>query len=97
MPPKVKKIPQRQCVGCREMMPKNQLIRIVRSPEGEISLDFTGRKSGRGAYLCRDVKCLRRVRKSGRVENTLGVTIPAELYDEMEKEMLLDAALGENA
>ena len=93
--PKVKKIPMRQCLGCNEH--KRELLRVVRSPEGEISLDFTGRKSGRGAYLCRDVKCLKRVRKSGRVESTLEVSIPAELYDEMEKEMLLDAALGDNS
>ena len=95
--PKVKKIPMRQCLGCNEHKPKAELLRVVRSPEGEISLDFTGKKSGRGAYLCRDVNCLRRVRKSGRVENTLSVSIPAELYDEMEKELLLDAALGDNA
>ena len=97
MEKKVKKIPMRQCLGCNEHKPKAELLRVVRSPEGEVSLDFRGKKSGRGAYICHDVKCLRRVRKSGRVENTLGVTIPAELYDEMEKEMLLDAALGENA
>ena len=95
--PKVKKIPMRQCLGCNEHKPKGELLRVVRSPEGEISLDFTGRKSGRGAYLCRDVKCLKRARKSGRVESTLEVSIPAELYDEMEKEMLLDAALGDNS
>lgn len=90
---KTRKIPMRQCMGCNEHKPKIELLRVVRSPEGEISLDFTGRKSGRGAYLCRDVKCLRRVRKSGRAEHALGVTIPPEVYDEMEKELLLDAAL----
>ncbi|MBQ7338175.1 MAG: YlxR family protein [Clostridia bacterium] len=95
--PKVKKIPVRQCLGCNEHKPKIELLRVLRSPEGEISLDFTGKKSGRGAYLCRDVKCLRRVRKSGRVETALGVAIPAEVYDDMEKELLLDAASGEDA
>ncbi len=95
--PKVKKIPVRQCLGCNEHKPKPQLLRVVRSPQGEISLDFTGRKSGRGAYLCHDVKCLRRVRKSKRLENALGVTIDEALYDEMEKELLLDAASGEDA
>ena len=90
--PKVKKIPMRQCLGCNEHKPKLALLRVVRSPEGEISLDFTGKKSGRGAYLCRDVKCLRRVRKSGRLSGTLGVEIPQEVYDDMEKEMLLAAA-----
>ncbi len=89
--PKVKKIPMRQCLGCNEHKPKIELLRVVRSPEGEISLDFTGKKSGRGAYLCRDVKCLRRVRKSGRLGNTLGVDIPAQVYDDMEQEMLLAA------
>ena len=102
MPPKgqvqkVKKIPVRQCLGCNEHKPKPELLRVVRSPEGEISLDFTGRKSGRGAYLCQDVKCLRRVRKSGRLQTALDVTIPEEIYDEMEKELLLDAAAGEDA
>ena len=84
---KVKKIPQRQCLGCREMKNKKDLIRVVRSPEGEISLDFTGKKSGRGAYLCRDVKCLRRARKSLRIDRTLNCTVPAEVYDAMEKEL----------
>ena len=93
--PKVKKIPMRQCLGCNEHKPKAELLRVVRSPEGEISLDFTGKKSGRGAYLCHDVKCLRRVRKSGRLGGTLGVEIPAEVYDDMEKEMLLTAMESE--
>ena len=57
---KVRKIPQRQCVGCREMKDKKSLIRVVRSPEGEISLDFVGKKPGRGAYVCRDVEWLKR-------------------------------------
>ena len=95
--PKVKKIPVRQCLGCNEHKPKPELLRVVRSPEGEISLDFTGRKSGRGAYLCHDVKCLRRARKSGRIGSALEVTIPEEIYDDMEKEMLLEAASGEDA
>ncbi len=91
MPLTPRKIPQRQCLGCNERKPKGELLRVVRSPEGQISLDFTGRKPGRGAYLCRDVKCLRRVRKSRRLETTLGCTIPAEVYDDMEKELLADA------
>ena len=62
-------------------------MRVVRSPEGEISLDFTGKKNGRGAYLCRDVKCLRRARKSRRIDRVLETEIPEEVYDRMEREM----------
>jgi predicted RNA-binding protein YlxR (DUF448 family) len=86
---KPRKIPMRQCLGCNEHKPKKEMLRVVRSPEGEISLDFTGKKSGRGAYLCHDVKCLRRVRKSNRLQTTLGVVIPDEVFEDMEKEMLL--------
>lgn len=82
-----KKIPMRQCLGCNEHKPKTGLLRVVRSPEGEISLDFTGKKSGRGAYLCRDVKCLRKARKSARIAHALDCTIPEEIYDAMEKEL----------
>ena len=87
MPPKVRKIPMRQCMGCNEHKPKADLLRVVRSPEGTISLDTTGRASGRGAYLCRDVQCLRRARKSRRIENTLECTIPEEVWDRMEEEL----------
>ena len=93
MPPKVRKIPMRQCMGCNEHKPKAELLRIVRSPEQTpdapsiVSLDLTGRKSGRGAYICRDVKCLRRVRKSRRIEATLEVSIPEEVWDAMEQEL----------
>ena len=84
---KVKKIPPRQCVGCREMKDKKSLIRVVRSPEGEISLDFVGKKPGRGAYVCRDVECLKRARKSRALERAFETAIPAEVYDAMEREM----------
>ncbi len=77
----------RQCMGCNEHKPKIELLRVVRSPEGEISLDFTGKKSGRGAYLCRDVKCLRRARKSHRIDRILECEIPDAVYDAMEEEM----------
>ncbi|MBR5615707.1 MAG: YlxR family protein [Clostridia bacterium] len=87
MPVKVRKIPQRQCMGCNEHKPKADLLRVVRSPEGEVSLDTTGRKSGRGAYICRDVKCLRRARKSRRLDHNLECTIPEEVYDRMEEEL----------
>ena len=85
---KVKKIPQRQCVGCREMRDKRELIRVVKSPEGEISLDFKGKKPGRGAYLCPDPECLKRARKSRALERALETAITPELYDELEREMV---------
>ena len=85
--PKVKKIPQRQCVGCREMKDKKSLLRVVKSPEGQVSLDFTGKKSGRGAYVCHDVECLRRARKSRALERAFSTAIPAEVYDAMEAEL----------
>ena len=84
---KPRKIPMRQCLGCNEHKPKAELIRIVRSPEGEISLDLTGKKSGRGAYICRDLKCLKKVRKSGRVAHNLECEISPELYDTMEAQL----------
>lgn len=87
MPPKVRKIPMRQCMGCNEHKPKSELFRVVRSPEGEISLDVTGRKNGRGAYICHDVKCLRKARKSRRIETNLECSIPEEVYDRMEQEL----------
>ena len=84
---KVKKIPMRQCLGCNEHRPKAELLRIVRSPEGEISLDFRGKKSGRGAYICRDIKCLKKARKSARIDRSLDCKIPDEVYDAMEREL----------
>ena len=87
MEKKVKKIPMRRCVGCNEHKPKVELLRVVRDPEGGISLDFRGKKSGRGAYICRDVKCLRKARKSHRIDKDLECTIPDEVYDAMEQEL----------
>ena len=87
MEQRVKKIPMRQCRGCREHFPKSQLIRVVRSPEGEISLDFTGRKNGRGAYLCRKTACLRKAKKGNRLGQELGVEIPEEVYLALEREL----------
>ncbi len=87
MEKKVKKIPVRQCMGCNEHKPKLELLRVVRSTEGEISLDFTGKKNGRGAYLCRDIKCLRRARKSHRIDRVLECDIPESVYDAMEAEL----------
>ncbi len=87
MEKKVKKLPMRQCMGCNEHKPKSELLRVVRSPEEEISLDFTGKKSGRGAYICRDVKCLKRARKSRRIDRVLECEIPDAVYDAMEEEL----------
>ncbi|MBQ7172917.1 MAG: YlxR family protein [Clostridia bacterium] len=84
---KVKKIPMRQCMGCNQHKPKNELLRVVRDPEGGISLDFKGKKSGRGAYLCFDVQCLKKARKSKRLDRVLECEIPAEIYDAMEEEL----------
>ena len=84
---KPRKIPMRQCLGCNEHKPKAELIRVVRSPEGAVSLDLTGKKSGRGAYICRDVKCLKKARKSGRIAHNLECEISSEVYDSMEAEL----------
>ena len=87
MPASPRKIPQRQCVGCRTMRDKKELRRVVRTPEGEIVLDLTGKKSGRGAYLCLDPACLKKARKSRALERALEVSIPESVYDALEKEM----------
>ena len=84
---KVKKIPQRQCVGCREMKNKRDLTRVVRSPEGTISLDFKGKLPGRGAYVCPDPACLAKARKSRALERAFETAIPAEVYDQLERQM----------
>jgi predicted RNA-binding protein YlxR (DUF448 family) len=85
MEKKVKKIPLRQCMGCNEHKPKPELLRVVRTPEGEVTLDFTGKKNGRGAYLCKDVKCLRKARKTGRIARVLECEIGEGVYDAMEE------------
>ena len=82
-----KKIPMRQCVGCREMKPKKELIRVVKSPEGALSLDFRGKAPGRGAYLCPDAACLRRAMKSKALERAFSLAIPQEIYDDLMKKM----------
>ena len=89
-----KKIPMRQCMGCREMKPKKELIRVVRSPEGSVALDFKGKAPGRGAYLCPDLQCFKKARKSGSIGRVLEVEIPAEIYDEMETVMEQEAENG---
>lgn len=82
-----KKIPMRQCTGCRTMKAKRELIRVVRSPDGEISLDFKGKKPGRGAYLCKNVDCLTRAKKSKALERSLETEIPAEVYAQLAEQM----------
>lgn len=86
-PVKVKKIPMRQCLGCSEHFPKVELLRVVLSPDGEVSLDFTGKKSGRGAYICRKVSCFNKARKSRRLEKSLDCEIPDKVYDRLVKEI----------
>ena len=82
-----KTIPIRQCIGCREQKPKPELIRVVRSPQGEVSLDFRGKSPGRGAYLCRDAACLKKAVKSRALERALSVPIPPEVFDRLMEEM----------
>lgn len=89
-----KKIPLRQCVGCREHREKNALLRVVRAPEGEISLDDRGKKPGRGAYLCPDPACLKRARKSRALERALETPIPPEVYDRLEAQLAQAAEEG---
>lgn len=94
----MKKIPLRKCTGCGEMKPKRELIRVVKSPEkkdedgnviaaAEVSLDLTGKKSGRGAYVCRSAECFKLARKARRFERSLGCQIPEEVYDRMSSEL----------
>ena len=84
---KPKKIPMRMCLGCGEMKPKKELIRCVKSPEGEISLDFTGKKSGRGAYICRSTECLEKARKARRFEKSFSCRIDDSVYEVMADEL----------
>lgn len=84
---KTRKIPQRQCVGCREMKDKKALLRVVRTPEGEILLDGRGKASGRGAYVCPNVACLKKARKSKALERALETAIPETVYDALEAQM----------
>ncbi len=85
-----KHIPLRKCLGCGEMIGKKGAVRIVRSKEGEISLDPTGKKAGRGAYLCKDAECFAQVRKVRKLERSLKCAVPDEIYDTIEKELSSD-------
>lgn len=82
-----KKIPMRQCIGCREMKPKKELVRVVRSPEGALSLDFRGKAPGRGAYLCPNTECLKRARKGRALEHAFDCAVTPEIYDALERAM----------
>ena len=84
---KVKKIPLRMCTGCMEMKPKKELIRIVKSPEGEVSVDLTGKKSGRGAYICKNIECLEKAFKTKRLSRNLDAAIDEEIYNRLRKEI----------
>ena len=82
-----KKIPQRQCLGGRVRKEKRQMIRVVRTPEGAVNLDFSGKMNGRGAYICPDPDCLKKALRSKALDRSLEVTIPEEVYARLEKEM----------
>ena len=82
-----KKIPQRQCMGCRERKAKKEMIRVVRGTDGVVSLDFSGKLNGRGAYICPDPACLKKAQKQKSLERSLEVPIPEEVYLRLEKEM----------
>ena len=83
----VRKQPMRRCTGCGEHFPKKELIRVVRTPEGEIVLDEVGKKSGRGAYICKNASCLKKARKARRLESSLECSIPDEVYERLEEEL----------
>ena len=85
---KERKLPLRKCSGCGEMKAKTELVRVVRSPEGELSMDLTGRKAGRGAYVCRQLDCLRTARTRKALERSFACAIPPEIYDRLEEEMM---------
>lgn len=97
-----KRVPLRMCTGCGEMKPKKELVRVVKAPDqkdengevtapGQVSLDLTGKKPGRGAYVCRNLDCLKAARKSRRFEKAFSCKIPEEVYDRMEEELSSDA------
>lgn len=90
-----RRVPERRCVGCNEKKPKKELVRIVRSPEGELSLDPTERKPGRGAYICRSADCLRLARKKRRLESSFKCAVPDGIYDALEESLAKEMAENE--
>ena len=86
----IRKIPQRKCVGCGTSKDKKELIRVVKSAEGEISVDLTGKKNGRGAYICHDAECLKKAKKAGRLEKSFECQISEEIYERLMQEIAAD-------
>lgn len=84
---RAKKIPERKCLGCMQSFPKKDLIRIVRTPQGSVELDLTGKKAGRGAYICKDKNCLKKAIKAKRIQNNLEVEVSQELYEALAQEI----------
>lgn len=85
----VRKVPVRRCTGCGEHFPKKELIRVLRTPDGDILLDDSGKKSGRGAYICKNASCLKKARKARRLETSLECSIPDGVYDRLEEELAI--------
>lgn len=81
----VKKIPERKCTGCGERFPKKELLRVVRSPEGEISVDSTGKKNGRGVYICKNAECFKKVRKGDKLSKNLEIKVSDEIYSQIQE------------
>lgn len=86
----IRKIPQRKCVGCGTSKDKKELIRVVKNAEGEISVDLTGKKNGRGAYICHDAECLKKAKKAGRLEKSFECQISEEIYTRLMQEITAD-------
>ena len=95
MSAQMRKIPERRCSGCGESFPKKELLRVVREPDGAVSLDFTGKKSGRGAYVCKKLACFKKARKANRFASSLEIQIPEELLNVLEEEIRLAEAEAE--
>ena len=83
-----KRIPLRMCTGCKEMKSKRELVRVVKGTDGQISIDLTGKKAGRGAYVCKDVECLKKARKHKGLERAFAMAISSEVYDRLEEEIV---------
>ncbi|MDD6394868.1 MAG: RNase P modulator RnpM [Acutalibacteraceae bacterium] len=90
MQQKQKKIPMRTCIGCGETKPKKELVRVVREPDGSLCIDLTGKKNGRGAYICHDTECMKKARKGRRLEKSFSMQIPDEVYDELMRGIAAD-------
>ena len=89
---KIKKLPQRSCIGCGAVKDKKELVRVIKTPEGIFEIDKTGRKNGRGAYICDDVNCLKKARKCKGLDRSFKMAVPDEVYEALEKEILIGQA-----